>query len=102
MTKAEYTAYEQRVREFIEREGISFLSTSTSEVCGEDDGNHDPWFSWTWCECCQSRLGGNREYLYARNAEDAIMRFEICEDCVYYINYGRLDDRTMLEIQANG
>jgi hypothetical protein len=104
-TKADYSAYEQRVKDFIEREQIQHLSTSCQEweflgVTGEEVEG-EPWFSWSPCRCCQSSLGGMREYLYARDAENKLVQFTICEDCVYYVNYGRLDDTTMLDIERS-
>lgn len=102
-TKTEYAQYEANVSAFIQREGISYLSTGTADRLdpdihsekyqGREDG--EPWFSFHPCECCQSPLGGNREYLFARDKNNNIVQFTICEDCVYYVNYGRLDDTTM-------
>jgi hypothetical protein len=93
-TKQDYEEYEKTVREFIKRDNLSFISTGTND--GEQDV--DPWFSWRSCECCQSGLGGNREYLCAWSGETRV-QYEICEDCVYYHNYGRLDDTTMLRVE---
>jgi hypothetical protein len=100
MSKQDYADYEAAVAAFIAREGLSFLSTTTEGVndAGQSDGNQDPWFSWHPCECCGSHLGGDREYLYARNASGKVVRFTICTDCVYYIEYGRLDDTTMARV----
>ena len=103
MTKQWYAEYQKRVAAFIAREQITFLSTSCQELDqlgNEDAPEREPWFSWSPCECCGSHLGGNREYLYARDASDEIVQFTICEDCVYYVNYGQLDDTTMLEIET--
>jgi len=97
----EYAKYQQNVAEFIQREELSFLSTGTwdySEGERPEDWCDEPWFSWKPCEMCGCHLGGNREYLYARNAQDEIVTFTICEDCVYYTEYGRLDDQTMMRI----
>ena len=94
--KQEYEAYQKDVASFIKREGLSFLSTGTND--GEN-GDIDPWFSWRPCPCCGSHLGGNREYLWAWSG-DTRVEFEICEDCVYYVNYGRLDDTTMMRVEA--
>ena len=105
-SKAEYAQYEADVAEFVAREGISFLSTSCNEPDWmEGDSEGEPWFSWSPCECCGCSLGGNREYLYAKAPEgtvgpDGIAQYIICEDCVYYVNYGRLDDATMERIAA--
>jgi hypothetical protein len=97
-----YAEYESAVAEFLEREGLSALSTGCDEhMTPEDEGGDvDPWFSWSPCECCGSHLGGNREYLFARDTNNDIVHFKVCEDCVYYVNYGRLDDSTMAEIEA--
>jgi hypothetical protein len=93
-TKQDYEAYQKTVAEFIERENLSFISTGTND--GEH-GDVDPWFSWRPCPCCQSSLGGLREYLWAWAGETRV-QFEICEDCVYYLEYGRLDDTTMFRV----
>jgi hypothetical protein len=102
-TPEQYAEYQQTIKEFIAGNELSFLSTGTWDY--EHDGDtrpenwsDEPWFSWRVCECCQSHLGGNREYLYARDAHGDCVQFTICEDCVYYVNYGRLDDMTMQRI----
>lgn len=95
--KQEYEAYQKTVAAFIERDNLSFISTGTND--GEH-GDVDPWFSWHPCECCQSPLGGNREYLWAWSGETRV-QYEICEDCVYYLEYGKLDDTTMLRIEES-
>jgi hypothetical protein len=106
-TKADYQEYQESIAQFIAREGLRFLSTGTVDRLAPD---YDPeaewaegesWFSWSPCECCGSHLGGDREYLYARNAADELIQFTICEDCVYYVNYGRLDDQTMERVGAS-
>lgn len=103
-TKAEYAEYESSIAQFIESEGIEHLSTGTVDQLSPD---YDPlaewpegesWFSRSPCECCKSHLGGDREYLYAINKADNLVQFTICEDCVYYVNYGRLPDTTMERI----
>ena len=96
-TKADYAEYEADVAAFIAREGLSFISTGTND--GEH-GDVDPWFSWRPCGCCGCTLGGNRVYLWAWSGETRV-QFEICEDCDYYINYGRLDDTTMARIEKS-
>jgi hypothetical protein len=91
----EYAQYEAAIAAFIAREALTFISTGTNN--GED-GDVNPWFSWRPCECCGSHLGGLREYLWAWSGETHV-EFEICEDCAYYHNYGRLDDTTMLRVE---
>ena len=104
-TKAQYLGYQARVASFIAYEGLSFLSTGCTpygrpENEQEDNQDGEPWFSWKPCECCGCTLGGSREYLFARDTAQEICQFTICEDCVYYVNYGRLDDQTMTRIEA--
>lgn len=103
-TKAKYAAYERSVAEFIEREEITALSTGTwdiNEGDQPDDYEGEPWFSWRPCQCCGSDLGGDREYLYGVDKNNDVLQFEICLDCVYYTNYGRLDDMSLMEIEKN-
>lgn len=104
-TLSDYQEYEWSVAQFIESEGIQFLSTSCVGYLdpeydseSEEFQEGEPWFSWHSCECCKSPLGGDREYLYGRNSADELVQFTICEDCVYYVEYGRLDDTTMERI----
>jgi hypothetical protein len=102
-TKADYQEYEESVARFIADEGIQHLSTGTADLLAGEDldcEQGEPWFSWRPCQCCKSHLGGSREYLYARDRNDELVQFTICEDCVYYVNYGRLDDQTMSRVQA--
>lgn len=105
-TKQDYVEYVDSVAQFIAAEGIKHLSTGTIDQLSPD---YDPnaewpegeaWFSWSPCECCKSHLGGDREYLYAHNTTDELVQFTICEDCVYFINYGRLDDTTMMRVES--
>lgn len=100
-TATEYKAYQNRVAEFLQQNGVK--AGCNSPVDPESLG----FFSWRPCECCGSRLGGNREtYSFAFERKDANRRGEfvasfeadICDDCVYYLAYGELDDATMLEI----
>ena len=94
MTRDEYTAYEERFRQFMETEGIENLSP---------ESENEPYFSWHFCDCCGSRLGGYREdYIgYCREDDEVMGPYSICTDCVYYAAYGRLDDMTMREIEES-
>jgi hypothetical protein len=116
MTKSEYADYEATVAAFFEREGIQNLSTghlqcpdceidfecSACPRCGKDAGSFplEPFFSWSACDCCGTTLGSNREDAHGWNpATREIQTYTVCEDCVYYAEYGQLDDRTMMEIE---
>jgi hypothetical protein len=95
MTKQEYADYEAAVAEFFSH-GLTNLSTKSDE-----NGNTEPYFSWRPCQCCGTHLGGNRYDCNGYNSKTKeVEDYEfICEDCVYYAEYGRLDDQTMMEIE---
>lgn len=116
----DYAEYEEHVAAFIEREKIEFLSTGSAECedchgsgfideddadpCEACDGSgwsiEEPWFSWRPCECCGSHLGGDREHLNAiHKPTGKATQYVICTDCVYYLEYGKLDDTTMLRVE---
>ena len=111
MNKQEYADYQTRVAGFIEREGIRNLSTGHL-VCPECGivlwgGKcpihglvNEPYFSYSVCDCCGTSLGGDREHATGYNpTTKQIQEYTICEDCAYYSEYCRLDDRTMDEIE---
>lgn len=112
MNKQEYLEYQETVYQFLL--GLSHVSTGHCkgcEVCGGQDIElaEEPSFSWFACECCDSTLGGNRHIAHgidkdtcADPADGEIVHLEVCSDCLYYINYGRLDDTTMAEIESGG
>jgi len=84
----DYAEFEARFQEFMEREGINNLST------GDELG-----FSWTPCDCCHRALGGERYYADGFNPTTReVQDYKICSDCMYYANYGALDDMTMMKI----
>ncbi len=97
MNIKEYNQYQADVAAFFDREGINNLS-----AVADDEGNIDPYFSWQPCECCGSRLGGDRYEAngYIPATGEASGLFSVCPDCIYYAEYGQLDDMTMLEIDS--
>lgn len=91
MTTKEYQAYQTAVAQFLTRNQVMPGCHSQAEPDSE------PFFSWRACECCGSRLGGNREtYSFASNQGE--FTADICTDCVYFLAYGQLDDMTMLDM----
>ena len=112
MNKKEYKEYQIAVNNFFEAEGIGNLSSSPeTEECGcgnkawddmtDDEKDCEPFFSWSSCDCCRSNLGGNRHHATGYNATTKqIYCYSICDDCVYYAEYGRLDDQTMMEVES--
>lgn len=117
MTREEYQEYEAAVADFMLREGIANLTggypycpkcgaewdEQVCPHCGEDrECWEEPFFSWNRCQCCGTTLGGNREHATGYNpATGDIQEYTVCEDCIYYAAYGRLDDRTMAEIECS-
>lgn len=108
MNKQEYQEYEASIADFFEREGIGNLSAELGDdvdhecvICEETVGC-EPSFSWRSCECCGSHLGGNRYHATGWNPETKeAYCYEVCADCIYYDEYGQLDDMTMLEIESS-
>jgi len=110
VNKKEYSEYEESVKNFFEREGITNLSRITPEEDTENGDysvcphcgagiDYDDHFSWSPCECCGSTLGGNRVHCAGYHPENRqIVCYDVCVDCEYYAEYGQLDDMTMLEI----
>ncbi len=91
MTKEEYVEYKQTVAEFFEREGIANLSSMS----------HESFFSWRPCQCCGTGLGGDREEANGYNpTTQEVQTYDcICIACIYFAEYGQLDDTTMQEIE---
>jgi len=98
LSPAEYQAYQQEFERCTQ--GLTYLTTGNSCECescsdgGEDEGH----FSRYPCDTCGSRLAGQRHSAHAQAEPFGLVHLEVCEECLYYINYGRLDDQTMDEI----
>lgn len=92
MTTSEYAEYEAAVKHFFEREGgVRNLSPM---------GDQEGFFSWRPCECCQRSEGGERFQCNGYNPETKeILEYDVCIDCVYYAEYGQLDDTTMMDMK---
>ena len=88
MTRAEYDAFVTAVCSFYSREGVSDFSCR-ADCC--------PSFSWQPFDCCRRPLGGDRHEVTAyHEGSRSAVSFSVCEDCVYFAAYGRLDDTTMM------
>jgi len=91
-TKKDYARYCGLVSAFMESEGINCLTTR-----GDDC---EPFFSWSPCDCCNRDLGGDRYKACGFNpTTKEIQDYEICTDCLYYAEYGQLDDQAMLDLK---
>lgn len=105
MTKQEYKQYEETFAEWLKQwEFPSSGYCPGCEDCPEPQYDGDcaflePSFSWRACEVCGSRLGGDRLPIHAVDENGDIVHFDACMDCIYYLEYGQLDDMTMLELE---
>lgn len=106
-TNHDYSEYERAVARFFERETIGNLSAETGSgesldhncVICDEAVNVEGYFSSRACECCGRCLGGTRFHATGWSAPDeAAYCYEVCTDCIYYAEYGQLDDMTMLQI----
>ena len=105
-TKQDYQQYELAVQEFFDQEGVTNLSAEVGEdpdhecvICGEVVGC-DPYFSHSSCECCNRSLGGDRYHATGWHpGKEKAYCYEVCTDCVYYAEYSRLDDMTMMDLK---
>lgn len=96
MNKKEYADYQERVALYLK--GLEAVSTGANEKCPECEGQgSDPWFSWRPCEIC-GQEAGNREPWHALS-DGELVHGSCCEDCIYYLAFGQLDDTTMMQIE---
>lgn len=95
MTKQEYQNYCDRFARFMQTHGLCNLTAKSDE-----NGTSEPYFSWSPCECCHRPLGGDRYDADGYSAtQNCALEFTVCPDCIYYAEYGQLDDMTMLEME---
>lgn len=112
MNKAEYADYVARVHHFFKSEGLQNLTGGhiTCPNCGTEFDDefcsqcgvsrelvNESYFSWKQCDCCGTNLGGNRQYATGWDGKQ-VREYEVCDDCIYFAEYGRLDDLTMLGV----
>lgn len=87
-TQDDYRKFEKNFQLFVNDFKLSHLSTGSENT-----------FSWDRCDCCQDDNGGDRFELFAhQDGNSEIVTFSVCVDCLYYVNYGHLDDETMARI----
>ena len=95
MNREEYKDYEDRVERFFKFEGINNLSSI--------DPGQDAYFSTRPCDCCQRHWHGDREDANGYNpTTKQVQEYSVCIDCLYYAEYGQLDDMTMLDLEEEG
>jgi hypothetical protein len=95
MNKTEYAKYQTAVAHFLKANNVKDSFFGPSEETNESH------FSWQCCECCRRPIAGNREtYSFAVNQGESFTA-DICQDCVYYLTYDRLDDAEMALIEKS-
>ena len=110
MNQKEYAEYQANVA--MNLEDLNSVSTGPISDCSlcpdfdEDDdvlydllGEH--YFSWASCELCFTPYGGNRVNAHGWNEDNTLTHLVICTDCEYYLEYDRLDDESMMEIESS-
>lgn len=109
MTTSDYTKFQASIERNLA--GLSFISTGACPGCeecglGESPSDHDldlaseAGFSWHACEACGSKLGGDRHPAHGKDSNGKLIHLSVCTDCLYFLNYGQLDDSTMLEMET--
>lgn len=95
MTKKEYERYQKRVEQFF-ADGLNNLSTVSSE-----EGNCEPYFTWKSCPVCGQSKGHDGYDCNGYNGQTKEIEeySNVCQDCVYYCEYGQLDDQQMWDIE---
>lgn len=126
MNASEYQEYQDRVEQGLD--GMEFISNGAAWTCDEcradhncacphcgrqledepdgwSDSANEPHFSWYPCDVCHRHEGGDRYPVHGfragANTGAEVIHLDACSDCVHYIEYGRLDDRTMAGIEAD-
>lgn len=95
-TKQDFEIYKSRVENFL---AVSNIKPGCFSPHREGENDSEPFFSWSNCECCNRPLGGTREkYSFATN-NGKIFDADICQDCIYFLTYGELDDLTMMNLK---
>jgi hypothetical protein len=86
-------------------DGFFCHSSCLCHELGDDEGgscehcqNTDE-FSASSCDLCSNPLAGARESITLVTPTDDPVYYSVCIDCAYYIEYGQLDDQSMLDIE---
>ena len=71
-------------------EGLDAVSPGAmpDRVCCEDNEHDEPYFSWSPCDCCSSRLGGDRYAAHGIDEDGDIVHLDVCVDCLMYLANG--------------
>lgn len=91
VTKQAYAHYQQSVKDFFETNEVENMTTESEPYCSSHG-----------CDVCGDSL---QQMLYDAHAfhpkTNDILDFQVCEDCAYYIEYGRLNDEIMDQLDTD-
>lgn len=110
-TASDYEKYEDAFEKGT-KDLIHLSSSRIPEICidceefsHDETENNEAFFSHRPCEICNRPLGGDRYvahgWFITPDLKQHIVHMEICSDCLYYMEYGQLDDETMMNIEDN-
>lgn len=98
MTPAEYDDYRERVGEWFDRHHLAHVTPIS-----DGEGNIEPYFSWRRCIVCGAIAGDRYNIAGVDMSTGDVREFScVCTDCVYFAEYGRLDDRQMEKLRILG
>ncbi len=107
-TESEYRQYQAAVYDGSrDLEALSTGACRACETCNPERIQEETWdgtaagegeFSWSPCEICSRYLGGTR-YPAHYLASGELVHLRVCADCLYYLEYGQLDDETMSRLE---
>ena len=107
-TAEDYQEYRDRFE--LGTRGMDTLSSGPCPGCDDCELPEEPtdeeyalagesWFSWYPCSICQRQLGGDRVAIHWIDGGE-IQHSSCCLDCQYFMEYGQLDDMTMLKVES--
>ena len=97
-SKADYRRFRAAFKRGIK--GLKFISNGHCPDCENCTEGEDSHFSHSPCDICHRYLGGDRYPAHGYlpfKGKDELCHLDICPDCRYYMEYGQLDDMTMLD-----
>lgn len=87
-------------------DGMTFFSSGRNPICEDCNPDMDPdfdydaekFFSSLPCDVCNRGLAGDRLPAHAIDQQGELLHLDICLDCGYFSEYGRLDDESMISL----
>lgn len=97
MTKTQYDRYVSKFVKFMTNNGIENLSTITA------DEHTGEWVEsgFTRCDVCGDRDDCHECNGFNRESGEIRGPWDVCSNCVYFAECGKLDDTTMMEVEKD-